>query len=110
MSSTTFNYRTVEEVRRQRGGPFLRTSSDRPLGATKTTVRLATLCRRGNTTCTCEDGARIEVRDVDDEGNCLLVGYIDAEMIAPEKDDEDEDEGHDHELDGDNERVAGAIW
>ncbi len=69
---------------------------------------------------------RIEVRDVDEEGNCVLIGFIDASTIAPEEeeeeengdeDDEDEDEEededseggdhtHDHELDGDDVRAA----
>jgi hypothetical protein len=71
---------------------------------------------------------RIEVRDVDEQGNCVLIGFIDASTIAPEEeeeeeeengdeDDEDEDEdededseggdhAHDHELDGDDVRAA----
>ncbi|HEY5302874.1 MAG TPA: hypothetical protein VIJ86_02320 [Acidimicrobiales bacterium] len=48
----------------------------------------------------------IEVRDVDVDGNCVLIGFIDAQTITP--DFGNGDERHDEEDDDDDDEEDGA--
>ncbi len=82
--------------------------------ANSTSPRRASRTSRRFTILASVKGCRIEVRDVDSQGNCELIGYLDARAISPDHDDDDEGDEeressreptpqHDHELDGDDE-------